>query len=297
MKDLLSPKQVARAIGVSESSLKRWCDQGLIRTERTAGGHRRLPIDAVVKFLREQGFEVKHPDVLGLPASIGLTNWTTDRACERLTEALIQGDEDLCRGVVLDVYLAKHRLSTICDHVIGGAFQAIGDLWDCGDVEVFEERRACEICLCVLHELRRLVSLSGSSAPTAMGGTLAGDPYTLANSMVELVLRDSGWHATSLGSQLPLATLRVAVQKYRPRVLWLSVSAVLEASRLIDDVNQLFETAEAQKTALVLGGRALSQDIRRQIRYSCFCDTLEHLETFASTLNQRTSASDVSVNE
>ena len=48
---LLSPKQVARALGVSESSLKRWCDKGLIPTERTAGGHRRLPLAGVLDFL------------------------------------------------------------------------------------------------------------------------------------------------------------------------------------------------------------------------------------------------------
>jgi predicted site-specific integrase-resolvase len=29
---LLTPKQVARAIGVSESSLKRWCDKGVLPT-------------------------------------------------------------------------------------------------------------------------------------------------------------------------------------------------------------------------------------------------------------------------
>ena len=38
MNELVSPKQVAHAMGVSESSLKRWCDQGLIPTVRTAAG-------------------------------------------------------------------------------------------------------------------------------------------------------------------------------------------------------------------------------------------------------------------
>jgi excisionase family DNA binding protein len=65
MKELITPKQVARAIGVSESSLKRWCDRGLIPTVRTAGGHRRLPISGVLSYLRETGHEMVRPELLG----------------------------------------------------------------------------------------------------------------------------------------------------------------------------------------------------------------------------------------
>ena len=65
--DLVSPKQVARAIGVSESSLKRWCDQGLIKTVRTAGGHRKMDIAEVLRYVREQDHKLVSPEILGLP--------------------------------------------------------------------------------------------------------------------------------------------------------------------------------------------------------------------------------------
>jgi excisionase family DNA binding protein len=48
VKKLVTPKQVAQAINVSESSLKRWCDQGLLTAIRTAGGHRRLALAAAL---------------------------------------------------------------------------------------------------------------------------------------------------------------------------------------------------------------------------------------------------------
>jgi len=37
----LSPRELAEALGVSESSLKRWVDAGKIAASRTEGGHRR----------------------------------------------------------------------------------------------------------------------------------------------------------------------------------------------------------------------------------------------------------------
>ena len=53
MKSVLSPKELAAAIGVSESTLKRWADDGLIVFSRTAGGHRRIRLAEAIRFIRE----------------------------------------------------------------------------------------------------------------------------------------------------------------------------------------------------------------------------------------------------
>lgn len=38
-------REAAKALGVSIDSLRRWEKQGLITSERTAGGHRRFDLD------------------------------------------------------------------------------------------------------------------------------------------------------------------------------------------------------------------------------------------------------------
>ena len=53
----------------------------------------------------------------------------------------------------------------------------------------------------------------------------------------------------------------------------------------------LFEVARAQRTAIVLGGKALHPDLRRQLRYSTYCDTFQHLADFASLLRDELTAS------
>ena len=50
VEDQLTTRQVAEALSVSESSVKRWCDQGAIPTIRTVGGHRRIPLDGLLRF-------------------------------------------------------------------------------------------------------------------------------------------------------------------------------------------------------------------------------------------------------
>src|SRR5262245_52765982 len=62
----LSPRQLADAIGVSESSLKRWADAGKLAVSRTEGGHRRITMTEAVRFIRDTGATVVRPDLLGL---------------------------------------------------------------------------------------------------------------------------------------------------------------------------------------------------------------------------------------
>ncbi len=52
---LLSPKKAAKILGVSESSIKRWCDAGQIQILKTSGGHRRISIASLMDFARVQG--------------------------------------------------------------------------------------------------------------------------------------------------------------------------------------------------------------------------------------------------
>ncbi|MEQ8787038.1 MAG: helix-turn-helix domain-containing protein [Pirellulaceae bacterium] len=285
----LTPKQVARATGVSESSIKRWCDDGRIATVRTAGGHRRILTGTVLEFLRESGHPLSDPTVLGLPATTGKGPRTLEKAQGQMLEALKTGDEVVCRQVVFDLLLSGHRVSVICDEVIAESFHQIGDAWDCGELQVYRERRACEVAVRVLHEVRRGLAARASGAPLAMGAAPSGDYYTLPTAMVELTLRDRGWGAVSLGSNLPFDTLRAAIVDHRPRLFWLSVSHLACEASFLEGYASLVETAGAA-TAIAVGGRALTEDVRRRMTFAAHCDTLSQLESFAAALWTPTSS-------
>ncbi len=283
MQELLTPKQVSRAIGVSESSVKRWCDKGAIPTSYTAGGHRRILMGGLLDFLRDSKHSLANPDVLGLPPVASEKSGSTDRASQRLTEALLAGDTDVARRITLDLYLANHDVSVICDEVFRPAFEEIGKRWECGDAEVYQERRGCETAVRVLYDLLSLMPVQPAEAPLAIGGSAAGDQYRLATTMVELVLRQRGWRAVSLGGNLPFATLSAAIERHRPRLFWLSCSHIVDTDVFVEGYGQLYDT-HGNDTPFVVGGRALTDDVRQRIGYTAYCDTMRHLESFAKTV-------------
>lgn len=282
----LSPAQVARALGVSESSLKRWCDQGLIPIVRTVGGHRKLPIASVLAFVRERGKTLVEPELLGLPAVTGRTSVTLERAVETLTSILQKSESDQARRVVFDLYLAGHGLAAICDEVLAVIFQRLGIAWECGELEIYRERRACEIVYRLLNELSLALPPVPPSAPLALGATLPNDHYQLPSTMVELVLREQGWQARSLGCNLPAETLIAALREQRPKLFWLSASHISETSEFVSAFNQLAAAAQDLRIPIILGGRALSSELRQQLVFTACCENLRELQNLSLTLLQ-----------
>jgi len=58
------PGEVADLLGVSTDTVRRWCDQGVLATERTAAGHRVIPGAELARLLRERA-SGRLPDGLG----------------------------------------------------------------------------------------------------------------------------------------------------------------------------------------------------------------------------------------
>ncbi len=286
MRELLTPKQVARAIGVSEASLKRWCDKGLIPATRTAGGHRRLPLAGVMEYLRRSNRDVIRPEVLGLPSTSGMSDKTLDRAAVRLAESLLEGDEHRVRATLIDLYLASHTIEAISDKVIAPAFRELGERWESGECEVYQERRACEITLRALYYLGAALPPPAENAPVALGATINPDWYSIALTTGELLLRSLGWNALSLGPCVPPSSIGAALRSIRPRLLWLSVSYVADEDEFVEAYEQLFAVAAEERTAVAIGGRALTASLRQRIRFSAHCDNFSHLVSFVETLHR-----------
>ena len=281
----LTPKQVAQAIGVSEASLKRWCDKGLVRAVKTAGGHRRLAIEDVLEFLRSSGRRPLNADLLQLPAVRSATSLTIEDSIRHLTEGLVVGDEALARRIVFDLYLAKTSVCEIGDRVICETMRRLGEKWTNHDLEPYQERRACEICGRLFSQLRDLLPILRESAPLAIGGTLSGDAYRMPTVLVELALREAGWRAESFGTGLPSETLCAAMDTLRPKLFWLSVSFIGSVPEFLEQYNLIFERAQQLNILLAVGGRALHAEIRREMQYHAFCDSLRHVVNFVAGTN------------
>lgn len=72
----LSSHQVSKLIHVSPSSVLQWVDQGKLPAFRTPGGHRRVPRQGLIRFLREYNMPI--PKELGGTHSLLIIDDDTD---------------------------------------------------------------------------------------------------------------------------------------------------------------------------------------------------------------------------
>ncbi len=275
-----TPKRVADAIGVSESSLKRWCDRGMLDYSKTAGGHRRITTAAVIRFLRESGHAVIQPDLLDLPSREQFHS--LDAVSETFAKLLMEGNEMASRELITRLFMSEVNIASIFDSVFQPAFQKIGELWECGSAEVYQERRACEIASRTVHLLRDYLP-KNLDAPVALCGGVPGDPYTLAPQLVELVMQELGWNAIYLGTNIPFNSYLNACSQHRPKLMAFSISSRNLTPNFKNEFNEFYDCLD-RSIAVVIGGRGVTEEIKQDIRYTNYSDNLTQFAAFAETM-------------
>ena len=267
MEKLLTTKELADAIGASESSLRRWTNSGAIRTSRTVGGHRRIPLSEAVRFIRESRATVVRPQALGLPAAPRDAGPSAGGAGaeESLYAALSAGDGATARGEVLSLYLGGASLAAIFDGPVGRAMHRVGELWLHGPRGILAEHRATDIVLQAVNALRQLLAPPDKDAPAAVGGAPAGDPYLLPSIMAAAVLAEAGFRETNYGPHTPLDALADAAEEQGASIVWLSVSATDDAAALRRGVDKLARRVARRDGRLVVGGRHAADVVPRPL--------------------------------
>lgn len=284
----LSPARAAELVGASESTLKRWVDAGHIRAEKTAGGHRRIPVAALVAFLRSRGRPVPSPEALGLLGGPRRPRSPAARLTpEGLAHLLLGGDVAVARGLLAGAFAAGRPLDELGDGLVAAAMARIGTWWAEGTIDVSQEHLATQRLWALLVELRRLLPVPGRRAPVAVGGAPEGDPYVLPSLVVELTLLDLGWRAVNLGPDTPVTALATAVRQHRPRLVWLSITTRRPAPALLDDYPRLVEATRACRAGLIVGGQGVAPELQHRLIAAAFGTRLAHVREFAQTLHGR----------
>lgn len=87
--------EVARLCRVSDATVKRWGEAGLLKSERTSGGHRRFRAEEAARFQREQGIGLKQSH--GDESVVKTTNRARDKknlSDSAFLRTLIDGGEE-----------------------------------------------------------------------------------------------------------------------------------------------------------------------------------------------------------
>jgi excisionase family DNA binding protein len=278
----LKTQQVADALGVSVSTVKRWVDSGAIEATRTMGKHRLVALSSALKFARQEKFPVD--PLLAIDASP--SSFVVDEAViDRFVQALKQGRIHELREIVRRVCELNQGSVVLADQLIRPAMERIGNAWMLGNWQIYEEHQASLVIASLIQDrIRALDGIEETNRPLAIGASPDGDPYQLPVLLCELVLRDIGWDVKNFGTNLPLRSFAKATREYRPKLVFLPASVIADRAGFLRDYAYFYEAASQVGSAVILGGRGLDHELRSQLVYASFGDRMVHLAEFARQL-------------
>ena len=287
----LTTKEVARLCRVSDATVKRWEDGGLLKSERTSGGHRRFRAEEIARFQRLQGLGLKrcHGDASVVTA-------TTRRRDARIFSgskifhALLAGCEEEAANLLIGEFLRGARLAEIFDDFMCPAMRQIGELWSGGELTVTEEHLATRAACNAVHKLRNVLPVPETSVAAgalAMCCAIEGDFHELPTCLVQIVLDDEGSEVMNFGANTPLYCLTEEILHYQPKLVCISATIVGDIERFSRDFKDFSEQTESHEILTILGGRAFSDNqIRRRFSAGHFVESFAELAEFARELKR-----------
>ena len=257
----LTTKDVARVLKVSEATVKRWADSGVLQLEKTMGGHRRFTLESVAQLRRDRGLArapARRKTAARQKSQKPLTS------PETLLRAILAGDEAGTAANLIDSYLQRHSLTAIFDTTITRALHQLGELWFNGDVTVADEHLATQVLIGALQKLRTVIELADPNGRTAICCGIEGDLHEVPVHLVEIVLESQGWQTANLGPNTPLSALRDMIVRKRVQLVCISARSIADLHRATTEYAQLHKAATRINARLVIGGEAFRDEIVRE---------------------------------
>lgn len=288
----MTSKEAARVLGASEASVKRWADGGLLRSEKTAGGHRRFRPEDVALFKRGQSRGAAN----GANSSAAPTNarhaGTRERTFESdellaaaLFDALAGGEAEETSALIIKSYLDGRRLASIFDQFLAVAMRRIGDLWHQGDLTVAQEHLATRAAISALQTLDQVMDEPEANNLLAVCCSIEDDFHELPVRCTELLLKHEGWEVLSLGANTPFYALTEMVARLHPRLVCAGSTVLGNPDRAVREFVDLRATAERVGAAIVLGGAGFADEhVRRRLPAELHADSFQQLLDFANSL-------------
>lgn len=243
---------VERDTGLSKDVLRVWERRyGFPLPERDTHGERRYSAEQVerLRLIRRLMDRGHRPGKLVTASVAELRSLLPRRSGEDAGEncatddlepllQLIHGHDAMAFGQAMQQGLARQGLQRFVLDTVAPLTWRVGEAWESGEIEVFEEHLFTEMT-------KRVLRQSIASLPVTVGSpriiltSVPDEQHILGLLMAEALLAMEGAQCIPLGTQMPLPEIARAAQAHQADIVALSFSAAFPGRRIADILKQL----------------------------------------------------------
>lgn len=250
----LKTKELAKILGVSEATIKNWSREGLLKFHKTIGGHRRFPIEEILKFIKEN----KITDLAGFSnADVNTLTYIIFEDYEQLSKQLL--DYMLNRSQkevenLIKIILFSFGVIEAFDLIISKSLFELGILWEKGEISVDQEHIASSKVIESIINLKNLFSFKKKKKIKFMITSLEGDIHEIPLRIIDFILNYEGYDVVYIGSNTPYSDIIKAIEREKPKFLIISAVYVVDNKKFEKSINILDESCNKINCILFLGG-------------------------------------------
>ena len=281
----LSTQEVAGLINVTETTIKRWADEGKIPCHKTLGGHRKFLLKDIIQFAEQNVYPLSGTVAPRLPQrqaqilEVAVQTRNYQKISQLFYDEALKADRQALYEMLS--YLGKHHISLpiLADQVVRPAMVRLGEQWQSGGLNIDQEHLTSYAVLEALANLNPELHRKPSHDLTAVCACAEGDYHELGLRMLSYALETEGWKVHYLGGNTPFRTLRSYMKSTRPELLCLSATIIGGKRELIGSIRSIGKTARGMGAAYVVGG-SFSGDYTPS-DFNCHCVAHSVQETVA----------------
>jgi len=257
---MVSTKEVAGMLHVTETTVKRWSDENLIPCVRTAGGHRKFLLKDVTRFAESQGYTASGAQPPPMAAGkmerlqAGVVMQDYPKIAGVLREVALESDREALQ--ILLLYLSRQHihLPVVLDDIIRPVFQDIGREWEQGELEISQEHAASQAMTEALVRTVADLHRKESNNKSAVCACVEGELHEIGLHGLAYSLECEGWNVLYLGANTPADTLVSYIRANRPQLVCLSATTLRKRASLAAAVKRIASRVHAYNGKLILGG-------------------------------------------
>lgn len=272
--DIITTRQVADLLAVSEATVKRWADAGTLKCFRTPGGHRKFRMADIAEFLQHHKYEPAGPiapvastvpasggDAL-VPSAVVLPDDTSVGGTDgevviKFRNLALAGDTDALVSLIAQQRLKGHSLSAVFDGIATPALVDIGERWSRGALTVAQEHIAAQTVIESLARIKALIERPSVQRGRVFFAAPGDELHDIALRMASILAYGIGFVPVLLGARCPVADLSMMIVAERPAAVVLSFSGTHPIDRAREEVQSVAVATRGVNSRLFIGGNGV----------------------------------------
>ncbi len=242
---------------VSETTVKRWADAGLLKCFRTPGGHRKFKLDDISEFQASRGFvatgvltkqDWEDPDVENF-----VNQQNRDKLRELTLYLAVQNQVRRIRELLDRLYIRGLELADLYDNLLLPVADSIEEQLRTKKLSLGQHHLGCKNLESAVAYFYPRIVRRRANGKTALCASPDPEPCVLTEG-VGRVLESEGWDCLNLGARTPFQAMAEMVKDEPVNLVCIcSVRTRLDASSK-SDFEALCATAETFRIPIVLTG-------------------------------------------